>query len=133
MSATKEFKTTPSADELATLKRNLTFCPADPEKAKTLSREQVEGYNKSGFIRPVDVYPADQIASIRTYFDKLLEKTLASGGTSYSISTAHMKYGGVYDILTNPRIVDCVADLLGENALPGDHIFSAKWRATGAL
>lgn len=124
MSAAKEFKTTPSADELATLKRNLTFHPAEPATAKVLSREQVESYNKLGFVRPVEIYPADEIASIRQYFDRLLEKTIASGGNSYSISTAHMKYGGVYDILTNPRIIDYVADLLGENVVAwGSHFF----------
>ena len=124
MSTTKEFKTTPSEQDLGTLKRNLTFHPADPATAKALSREQVEGYNTFGFIRPVDVYPSDEIASIRKYFDRLLEKTIASGGNSYSISTAHMKYGAVYDILTNPRIIEYVADLLGENVVAwGSHVF----------
>jgi len=124
MSATKDFNVIPSDTELETLKRNLTFHPANPANAKTLSREQVEDYNSRGFIRPVDVYAPDEIAAIRQYFDKLLEKTISSGGNSYSISTAHMKYGGVYDILTNKRIIDCVADLLGEDVVAwGSHFF----------
>jgi len=124
MSSTKDFKITPSDDELETLKRNLTFHPADPANTKTLSRAEVEGYNASGFVRPVDVYSTDEITAIRKYFDRLLDRTLASGGNSYSISTAHMKYGGVYDILTNKRIVDMVADLLGENVVAwGSHFF----------
>lgn len=124
MSSTKDFKITPSEADLETLKRNLTFHPADPAKAKTLSRAQVVDYNSDGFVRPLDIYGSDEIASIRQYFDRLLEKTLASGGNSYSISTAHMKYGGVYDILTNTRIVDYVADLLGEDVVAwGSHFF----------
>ena len=124
MSSTKDFKITPSDNELETLKRNLTFHPADPAKTKTLSRAEVEGYNASGFIRPVDIYATDEITAIRKYFDRLLDRTLASGGNSYSISTAHMKYGGVYDILTNKRIVDMVADLLGEDVIAwGSHFF----------
>jgi len=124
MSATKDFNVIPSDTELETLKRNLTFHPANPANAKMLSREQVEDYNSRGFIRPVDVYAPDEIAAIRQYFDKLLEKTISSGGNSYSISTAHMKYGGVYDILTNKRIIDCVADLLGEDVVAwGSHFF----------
>ena len=124
MSATKDFNVIPSDTELETLKRNLTFHPANPANAKMLSREQVEDYNSRGFIRPVDVYAPDEIAAIRQYFDKLLEKTISSGGNSYSISTAHMKYGGVYDILTNRRIIDCVADLLGEDVIAwGSHFF----------
>ncbi len=124
MSATKDFKVIPSDAELETLRRNLTFHPANPASAKTLSRLQVEDYNARGFIRPVDVYAPDEIATIRQYFDRLLEKTIASGGNSYSISTAHMKYGGVYDILTNRRIIDSVADLLGEDVVAwGSHLF----------
>jgi len=124
MSATGNFKTTPSDTELETFKRNLAFHPANSAAAKTLSREQVEGYNAGGYIRPIDIYTTDEIATIRQYFDTLLEKTIASGGNSYSISTAHMKYGGVYDILTNKRIIDCVADLLGEDVVAwGSHFF----------
>ena len=49
---------------------------------------------------------------------------LAAGGDSYSISTAHLKYGRVYDLLTDPRIVACVRDLLGDNVIGwGSHFF----------
>ena len=124
MSAAKDFKVIPSNSELETLKRNLTFHPATPANAKTLSHKQVEGYNTSGFIRPVEIYTSDEMVAIRHYFDQLLEKTIASGGNSYSISTAHMKYGGVYDILPKQRIIDCVADLLGEDVVAwGSHFF----------
>jgi non-heme Fe2+,alpha-ketoglutarate-dependent halogenase len=124
MSATKDFKVIPSDSELETLKRNLTFHPADPGRAQTLSRAQVESYNKNGFIRPIDIYSTDEITSIRQYFDRLLEKTLREGGNSYSISTAHMKYGRVFDILTNPRIIDHVSDLLGDDVIAwGSHFF----------
>ncbi len=124
MSATKDFKVIPSDSELDSLKRNLTFHPADPVRARTLTGSQIEGYNRDGFIRPVDIYPPDEILEIRHYFDRLLEKTIAAGGNSYSISTAHMKYGRVYDILTNVRIIDCVADLLGDDVVAwGSHFF----------
>ena len=124
MSATKDFKIIPADSELESLKRNLTFHPANPAQAKTLSREEIEGYNAQGFIQPVAIYTSAEILTIREYFDRLLEKAIAAGGNSYSISTAHMKYGGVYDILTNRRIIDCVADLLGEDVVAwGSHFF----------
>ena len=124
MSATKDFKVIPNNTELETLKRNLTFHPADPARARTLTTAQIEGYNADGFIRPVEIYSTEAMLAIRQYFDRLLEQTIAAGGNSYSISTAHMKYGGVYDILTNRRIVDCVADLLGEDVIAwGSHFF----------
>jgi len=60
----------------------------------------------------------------RGYFDALLAKVLAAGGDSYSISTAHAKYGRVFDLLRHPRIVACVRDLLGENVIGwGSHFF----------
>ena len=49
---------------------------------------------------------------------------MQQGGDSYSISSAHLKYGPVHDILTEPRIVDYVSDLLGENVIAwGSHFF----------
>jgi ectoine hydroxylase-related dioxygenase (phytanoyl-CoA dioxygenase family) len=49
---------------------------------------------------------------------------LAAGGDSYSISTAHKTYGKVWDLLTHPRIVAHVRDLLGENVIGwGSHFF----------
>ncbi|MEN9555487.1 MAG: hypothetical protein RLZZ232_1773 [Planctomycetota bacterium] len=124
MTATTDFKVIPEDTELERLKRDLKFHPADPAKAKVLTREQIEGYNRDGFVRPFTAYSPDQIREVRGYFDRLLEKTIASGGNSYSISTAHMKYGGVYDILTNPVIVDHVADLLGDDVVAwGSHFF----------
>ncbi len=70
------------------------------------------------------MFSAAEIADIRAYFDELLAKVVAAGGDSYSISTAHMKYGRVWDILTNPRIVAYVKDLLGEDVIGwGTHFF----------
>ncbi|MBL8816029.1 MAG: phytanoyl-CoA dioxygenase family protein [Planctomyces sp.] len=124
MSGTKDFKVIPDDKELETLRRELAFHPADAGKARTLSASKIESYNNSGFIRPVTIYSPAEALEIRSYFDQLLERTIASGGNSYSISTAHMKHAGVYDILTNPKIVDCVADLLGDDVVAwGSHFF----------
>jgi len=122
--ATKEFSIIPQDDELARQKRDLQFRPADAGKARTLTAQQIADYNQYGYVRRFQAYSADQILDIRQYFDRLLEKTIAAGGNSYSISTAHLKYGGVYDILTNPVIVDRVADLLGDDVVAwGSHFF----------
>jgi ectoine hydroxylase-related dioxygenase (phytanoyl-CoA dioxygenase family) len=70
------------------------------------------------------IFSAAEIGEIRGYFDALLAKVLAAGGDSYSISTAHAKYGRVFDLLRHPRIVACVRDLLGENVIGwGSHFF----------
>jgi ectoine hydroxylase-related dioxygenase (phytanoyl-CoA dioxygenase family) len=124
MSAVKTFQAVPDADELARLGRDLRFHPSNTETAKVLTREQVAGFNRDGFARPFRVYSDEEIADIRAYFDRLLARYVAEGKDSYSISSAHLRHGRVYDILTNPRIVALVKDILGENVVGwGTHFF----------
>ena len=86
--------------------------------------EQVETFNREGYLTKIPIFSEEEIASIRKYFDELLAKTLAEGGNSYSISTAHLRYGRVYDILTDARIVARIKDLIGEDVIAwGSHFF----------
>jgi ectoine hydroxylase-related dioxygenase (phytanoyl-CoA dioxygenase family) len=111
-------------DDLKKLDRDLRFHPATNENPKVLTKSQVEGFNKDGYVAPLDVYSTSEITAIREYFDALLQRVVAAGGNSYSISSAHLTYGPVYDILTNPKIVDYVADILGDNVIAwGSHFF----------
>ena len=114
----------PSTQELSNLKRDLRFHPSTTENPSSLTKEQVEAFNRDGYLAGIRIFDKEQITQIRRYFDQLLEKTLAAGGDSYSISTAHLRYGRVYDILTHPRIVARIKDLLGENVIAwGSHFF----------
>lgn len=118
------FDITPPDEELSELDRDLRFYPAKAENLQILTPSQVEQFNRDGYLKPFRVFGEDEIAGIRRYFDRLLEETLAAGKDSYSISTAHMQYGRVYDLLTEPRIVNLVTDLLGENVIGwGSHFF----------
>jgi ectoine hydroxylase-related dioxygenase (phytanoyl-CoA dioxygenase family) len=120
----KQFSIVPTNEELAALGRDLRFHEVHNADPETLSAEQISGYNTGGYVAPLDVYSQAEIASIREYFDDLLARVTAEGGDSYSISSAHLKYGPVYDILTNDRIVSYVSDLLGENVVAwGSHFF----------
>ncbi len=120
----KQFNIIPTADELAAIGRDLRFHPATTKNPQALTAAQVEQYNALGYIAPLDVFSTAEIGSIRDYFDDLLSQVMKQGGDSYSISSAHLKYGPVHDILTNPQIVACVADLLGENVIAwGSHFF----------
>jgi hypothetical protein len=118
------FKAVPTADELAALNRDLRFHPVVNPTPKTLTPEQIERFNRDGYLNPFRVFDEREADGLRAYFDRLLAKVLAEGGNSYSISTAHAKYGRVYDVLTHPRIVALVRDLLGENVIAwGSHFF----------
>jgi hypothetical protein len=120
----KTFSIVPTDAELQALDRDLHFYPTVNPSPKALTSEQVQHFNEQGYVAALPVYGPDEIQAIRKYFDDLLERTIRSGGDSYSISSAHMKYGPVWDILTNPKIVAYVADLLGENVIGwGSHFF----------
>lgn len=120
----KAFPIVPTESELQALDRDLHFYPSTNNDPKWLTQEQVAGFNKFGYVTPLQVYSTEEIRSIRDYFDDLLSQVVKAGGDSYSISSAHMKYGPVYDILTNRKIVDYVSDLLGENVIGwGSHFF----------
>lgn len=121
---TRQFTATPSTEQLEALGRDLSFHAVKNLNPRCLSKEQVDNYNKNGFVTPLLAYTETEIAAIRQYFDDLLQRVIVQGGNSYSISSAHLKYGPVYDILTNPRIVAYVSDLLGENVIAwGSHFF----------
>ena len=120
----KQFSIIPTTEELAKLGRDLHFYDVENDSPKVLSIEQVARYNRDGYVAPVRIFSDAEILSIRSYFDDLLKRVMQAGGDSYSISSAHLKYGPVYDILTEPRIIDVVADLLGENVIAwGSHFF----------
>jgi len=124
MSSDMEFKAVPEEDDLSGMDRDLQFYPSTVTVPGTMTNEQVDHYNREGYARPFNVFPAAEIASIRSYFDELLDRTIAAGGDSYSISTAHLKHGRVYDLLTDSRIVALVRDVLGENVIGwGSHFF----------
>jgi len=122
--STRQFKIVPEPSELDAIERDLTFYPSVVSSPKTLSEEQVECYNRDGLVRPISIFPDDEIKTIREYFDDLLAQTIAGGGDSYSISSAHLKHGLVWDLLNDQRIVGVVSDLLGENVIGwGSHFF----------
>lgn len=118
------FSIIPTQAELDEIERELVFRPTVNSNPATLSAEQIEQFNRAGYLAGIRIFDDDEIAGHRAYFDDLLGKVIAAGGDSYSISTAHLKYGRVYDLLTHPRIVACVQDLLGENVVGwGSHYF----------
>src|SRR5579871_5401893 len=124
MTQPAEFKIIPEQDQIRQMDRDLRFHPVDNEHPRALKVGQIEQFNRNGYLKGIRVFDESESLENRRYFDALLARVLASGGTSYSISTAHLKYGRVYDLLTNPRIVTCIRDLLGENVVAwGSHFF----------
>jgi chlorinating enzyme len=119
-----EFRTVPDTAKIEGMDRDLRFHPVVNSQPAYLTQEQIESFNRDGFLKAIRVFDTAEITTIRDYFDDLLARVLAAGGDSYSISTAHMKHGRVYDLLTHPNIVGLVADLLGSDVVAwGSHFF----------
>ena len=124
MQSVLNFQIVPGQAELDSLARDLRFHPCGVEAPKVLSHAQIESFNRDGYLKSVRVFSEPEILGIHAYFDDLLARVIAAGGDSYSISSAHLRYGEVYDLLTHPRIVALVKDLLGENLIDwGAHFF----------
>lgn len=123
-SAAPVFKAVPGQNELAGIERDLRFHPSPVTEPQTLSRAQVEHFNRDGYVKGLRIFSDAEAEANRRYFDNLLAQVLAAGGDSYSISSAHLRYGRVYDLLTDRRIVAVVKDLIGENVVAwGSHFF----------
>ena len=117
MAQPTDFQIVPDQQAVLRLERDLRFHACSNQHPAVLTCTQVEQFNRDGFLKGIRVFTEQEAAAIRRYFDDLLARVLAAGGDSYSISTAHLKYGRVYDLLTHPRLVALVRDLLGEDVV----------------
>jgi len=124
MTAPTRFNTIPGQDELSAVQRDLSFHPCSNPAPAVLTREQVGQFNRDGYLMPFRLFSPDEIADVRAYFDRLLARYAAEGKDSYSISSAHLRHGRVWDLLTHPRVVAVVKDLLGPGVIGwGSHFF----------
>lgn len=124
MTMQSEFKAVLDQETLAEVERDLRFHPCHNDHPQVLTPEQIEQFNRDGFLKGIRIFTPEEARANQEYFDALLAKVLAAGGDSYSISTAHLKYGRVYDLLTHPRLIAVVKDLLGPNLIAwGSHYF----------
>ena len=110
-----KFNMIPAREELDSLNREFAFQPSEPSRAHTLTPAQVAEYNRDGFLLGETVLDAEEAVSVREYFDGLLARVLAAGGTSYSISTAHLKHGRVVDQLIGAAPRDRIEALLSRH------------------
>ena len=118
------FAIIPDRESIAQVEREIRFFAAKGDNLRSLSQDQIETWNRDGYLGPVDVCSPAEMVEIRQYFDRLLEQTFAAGKDSYSISSAHLKHRRVWELLHNPKLVDQVSDLLGESVVGwGSHFF----------
>lgn len=133
MASQPKFKEFPSIADLAVMDRDLTFHPSTVRDPKYLTLEQIDHYNREGYINGIRALSPEEVTNTRAFFDRILARVMAQGAHSYSIVSAHMKYGAVWDLITHPRIVALVKDLLGEEVVGWGAQFFCKLPGDGKI
>ena len=114
----------PSAEELSALDRDIRFLPSETENLNWLARNQVDQFNKQGFLAPFEGLSRTETVGLRNYFDGMLDAFRNLGRSSYSINTAHLRFARVYELMSHSAILNPVSDLLGPNVVAwGAHFF----------
>ena len=107
------FKTAPTHEELRAMDRDLRFYPSTVSDPAALSADQVTTYNRDGYLKGLRIFDEAEIAEHRAFFDAQLQKALASGRGSFTLSSAHLKFPKVFDLMHHPKILTYVQDLIG--------------------
>lgn len=114
----------PTPEQLADLPRTVGFVPSVNPSPNFLSPEQITQYNDQGYLIPFQGLNPTEIGELRAFFDGVLAAFVELGRDSYSISTAHLRFARIYELVRHPVIVGHVSDLLGENVVAwGSHFF----------
>lgn len=107
--------------------RDLSFVPVVNPAPKALTAAQIAFYNENGYLAPLDAFSAAEADANRRYFDSLLDqmRALQDGRDgNYAINGYHMCCEGLWDIVTNPTILDFVEDIVGPDIVAwGSHFF----------
>ena len=91
---------------------------------RTLSPESIEAFNQKGYIEPLPLFTPDEAGRHRAYLDGLLNQFQRAGRDAYDINEYHHVCQGIFDIVTNPTLLDYVEDLIGPNIVCwGSHYF----------
>ena len=113
-------------DAIPEMNRDLRFFPAEETDLKILSTEEIAGYNEKGYIFPIDLFTPDETIANRSYFEKLLTMAYEAGLDRYSINGWHSSCEGIYDLVTDARILDYAEDILGPNLVVSMTHYFAK-------
>ena len=113
------------------LDRDLRFHPASNVAPSTLTKVEVNHYNDEGYIKGIGIFTDAEILEHRNYFDRLLAKQLAGGGDSYSLRRMQRYCQPLWDIITNPKILDYVEDIIGPNIVAWGQQYFCKMPGDG--
>ena len=111
----QEVRVVAQTDAIPDMERELKFFPIETKDPKKLTKEQIKKYNEVGYVFPLDVYSPNEIETNRSYFDKLLVMAHEHGLGDWDVNAWHTTCQGLYDLITDDRILDYVEDIIGPN------------------
>ena len=79
-----------------------------------LTREQLLDYDELGFLHSIPVLSSAEVARFRAAIE---ETCLALGGGVTRLDGPHLFFQWAWDLSTHPRVLDCMAQLIGPNIL----------------
>ena len=85
------------------------------DKAATLTKNQIDAYNRDGFVQPFNIFGRAEIGTIRGYIDGLIRAKGEDG--HYGINCYQARLSTLWDIATNSLILDHVQDIIGSDIL----------------
>jgi len=81
-----------------------------------LTEEQVQTYHRDGFVGPVDLLSTEEAAELR----RKIEEVEAKWGSQIQARCkikAHLPFRFLCDVISHPRLLDAVEDIMGPNIL----------------
>ena len=94
---------------------DLSFTPVTNPSPTKLTPDEIEQYNRLGYVRPFDAYSSAEADRLRAYFDKLMGDNGPDG--AFGINCYQARLAGIWDIATEDRILDYVEDIVGPNII----------------
>lgn len=83
---------------------------------KRLSQEKIEYYNTNGFLGPIDLLTPEEVLEVRRHVEEV-EAKLGTQIQKRCQIKAHLPFPFLTELISHPRLLDAVEDLIGPDIL----------------
>jgi hypothetical protein len=81
---------------------------------KRLTASELQSYQQDGVLFPISALNQDEVAVARSCLERL-EERLGGSPKSHELSQCHLHFAWAYRLVSHPRILDAVEDVIGPN------------------
>ncbi|MBK19800.1 MAG: phytanoyl-CoA dioxygenase [Rhodospirillaceae bacterium] len=83
---------------------------------KHLTQDQVDAYHRDGFVGPIDLLEIEEAAQLRAKIEEV-EAKMGSQIQKRCKIKAHLPFTFLCDVISHPKLLDAVEDIIGPNIL----------------